>query len=207
MRIEKFANNLVIKNNQDQIIHFLPIESLYTHLHPTDSNSILLASSSRHQSTKDAIVIDATQVKFVGTLPFTSGRQVLLIYLSFLLDDTRSLLQTYLNIDGFDVLHFLNTPSPYALELPDYQNERYHILNVLPHMNGHFVIEDMPDDNMSFRLTNVSTGYMKLINNNGEDNLVYKGRVAMEQSFAPGITLEITYSVDDNAFTIFELIV
>lgn len=207
MRIQKFANNLAIQDDQDQIIHFVPIENLYVHLHPTNNNAVLLSSSSRHQSTKNAITIDANQVDFVGNLPFASGRQVLLIYLSFLLDDTKSLLQTYLNIDGFDVLHFMNTPSPYALELPDYQNEQYHILNVLPHMNGHFLIEDMPDDNMNFRLTNVSTGYMKLINNNGEDNLIYKGNAATEQSFAPGITVDITYTIDDNTFTITELIV
>lgn len=203
MRIEKTGDYLVIKDNQKQVRNILPYKGIFVHKHPVDSNFVLLSDRSK-KSVKDAIRIKVSDVDKVGThLVRNANRSVLMIYLSILLDPTKSILDTENYIDGHLIMNANSDEFPLAYG--DISSDLTHVFNSYDTSGAVLVIEDSPDDSFSFRITNGGLWSLWLKNADGENIFSYTGNVSTQQSIAVGKTVNVDYDVNTNLYTITDI--
>jgi hypothetical protein len=203
MRIEKTGDYLVIKDNYNQVKHFTPYKGIFVHKHPVDANFILLSDSSK-KSVKDSIRIRVSDVEKVGThLVRNASRAILLIYVSILLDPTKSILDTHNSVDGHLLMNANSDEFPLAYG--DISNEPTHVFNSYDASGVVLLLEDTPEDSFSFRITNGGLWNIWLKDANEESIISYTGNLAIQQQIAVGKTVQIDFDIDTGIFTITDL--
>lgn len=203
MRIEKTGDYLVIKDNDNQVKHFAPYKGIFVHKHPVDANFILLSDRSK-KSVKDAIRIRVSDVEKVGMhLVRNASRAILLIYLSILLDPTKSILDTHNSVDGHLLMNA--NADEFPLEYGEISNEPTHIFNAYDTSGAVFLLLDAPDDSFSFRITNGGLWNMWLKDANEESIISYTGNTGIQQQIAVGKTVQIDFDINTGIYTITDL--
>jgi hypothetical protein len=203
MRIEKTGDYLVIKDNYNQVKHFTPYKGIFVHKHPVDANFILLSDRSK-KSVKDSIRIKVSDVKKVGThLVHNASRAILLIYVSILLDPTKSILDTHNSVDGHLLMNANSDEFPLAYG--DISNEPTHVFNSYDASGVVLLLEDTPDESFSFRITNGGLSNLWLKDISGESIISYTGNTAIQQQISVGKTVRVDFDIDTGIFTITDL--
>lgn len=203
MRIEKTGDYLVIKDNDNQVKHFTPYKGIFVHKHPIDANFILLSDRSK-KSVKDAIRVRVSDVEKVGThLVRNASRAILLIYVSILLDPTKSILDTANSVDGHLLMNA--NADEFPLEYGEISNEPTHLFNSYDTSGAVFLLLDTPDDNFSFRITNGGLWNMWLKDANEESTISYTGNTGIQQQIAVGKTVSVDFDIDTGIYTITDL--
>ncbi len=203
MRIETTGDFLAIKDNQLEVKHLIPKKGIFVHKHPIDNDFILLSDRSK-KSIKDAIRVRVSQLDKVGNyLVYNASRAIALIYLSILLDPTKSILNSPNKVDGHWLMNANSDEFPLAYG--DISNQPTHIFNSYDASGAVLLLEDAPDDSFSFRITNGSLWHVWLKNVDDENIFVYKGRTDTQQQISVGRTVQVDYDINTNLYTITDL--
>lgn len=203
MRIEKTGDYLTIKDNQNQVKHIVPYKGIFVHKHPVNSNFVLLSDRSK-KSVKDAIRIKVSDVDKVGDhWVRNASRGVLMLYLSNLLDPSKSILDTEIYVDGHLIVNA--NADEFPLAVGEIANEPTHIFNSFDTSGAVLLVLDAPDNSFSFRITNGGLWNAWIKNADEESIFVYKGRTNIQQQISVGRTVQVNYDINTNLYTITDL--
>lgn len=205
MKIEQTGDYLVIKNNRNEIKHLTPVKGIFIHQHPFDNNFILLSDRSK-KSVKDAIRIKVSDVEKVGThLVHNASRAILLIYLSVLLDPTKSLLDTENYANGHLLMNA--NADEFPLEYGEISNEPTHVFNSYDASGATLLFVEQPDESFSFRITNGGLWGLWIKDADEESliNYTFTGNPAIQQQIPAGRTVQVNYDVETNIYTLTDI--
>lgn len=205
MRIEKTGDYLVIKDNSNQVKHIAPYKGIFVHKHPCDDNFILLSDRSK-KSVKDAIRIRVSDVDKVGNhWVRNASRGVLLLYVSILLDPTKSILNTENYVDGHRILNA--NVSEFPVEYEAIANEPTHVFNSYDAGHATLLFVEQPEESFSFRITNGGLGELWVKDADEESlfNYSFTGSPAIQQQIPTGKTLQVHYDVETNIYTMTDI--
>jgi len=205
MRIEKTGDYLVIKDNQNQVKHITPYNGVFIHRHSFDNNFILLSDRSK-KSVKDAIRIKVSDVDKVGSHWVRNpSRGILMLYLSMLLDPSKSILDTETSVDNHRLLN--TNSSEYQLEYEAISDEPTHIFNSYDAGQTTLLFVGQPEESFSFRITNGGFGELWVKDADEESlfNYTFTGSPAIQQKIPTGKTVQVNYDVETNIYTMTDI--
>jgi hypothetical protein len=203
MRIERIGENLAVKDNQNRIKHITPYNGIFVHKHPFDSNFVLLSDRSK-KSVKDAIKIKVSDVDKVGLhWVRNASRDILMIFLSNLLDDTKSILDTESYLDSHLLMNA--NADEFPLEYGEISNDPTHVFNSYDTSGAVLLLVDAPDDSFNFRITNGGLWGLWLKEGNEESIMTYTGNVNFQHVIAVGKTVSVSYDINTNLYTIVDI--
>jgi hypothetical protein len=203
MRIERTGDYLVIKDNYKQVKHFTPSKGLFVHKHPTDSNFILFSNTSK-VSIKDAIRIDVSSLEKIGEyVVLNPSRAIALIYVSILLDESKSILDLVNYVDGRRLV-VLPVENHYV-ESEELSEEPQHFFCSYDVGWTNFFLSDAPTENVSFLLTCGSLWTVFIKTSNLESVISYKGTLSAQQKINVGQTVKLDFNVETGIYTLTDL--
>lgn len=203
MKIETIGDFLAIKDNQNEVKHLVPKNRIFVHKHPIDNGCILFSDRSK-KSVKDAIRIRVSDLTKIGLYVVDKpSRAIALIYISILLDPTKSILNTYSTLDGYLLMN--GNSDEFPLEYDDISNEPIHVFNSYDLSPAVLLIEGAASKSFTYRITNGALFNATLRNDANGAVFSYLGVVNTEYLIAVGKTIEVDFDINTGIHTITNL--
>lgn len=203
MKIERIGDFLAIKDNLDELKHIVPFYRIFVHKHPLKKDYLLISDRSK-PSVKDAIHIKASDVDRIGKRYINKlHRGILFIYLALFLDESRAFIGTPNSVDGY-IVEIIDLKTTY-LDVDDLVEEPVHTFNAYDGQDPKIIVQGLPEQSTTFRITNGGLWGLFLENEEVENAFIYNGTQYNRYQIRFGRTVEVAFDVETGLFTIIDI--